>query len=85
MNSFIRQSQIIAFPGGFSAGDEPEGSGKFIAAVFRNELLKDAVTDLLKNRDGLIIGICNGFQDVYKRQKYIIPIILPKGWRLGQS
>ncbi|MGB4440498.1 MAG: phosphoribosylformylglycinamidine synthase subunit PurQ, partial [Sedimentibacter sp.] len=62
----IRQSQIIAFPGGFSAGDEPEGSGKFIAAVFRNELLKDAVMDLLKNRDGLIIGICNGFQALIK-------------------
>jgi len=66
MNSLIRQSQIIAFPGGFSAGDEPEGSGKFIAAVFRNELLKDAVTDLLNNRDGLIIGICNGFQALIK-------------------
>lgn len=66
MNKKIRQSQIIAFPGGFSAGDEPEGSGKFIAAVFRNELLKDAVTDLLKNRDGLIIGICNGFQALIK-------------------
>ena len=66
MNSLIRQSQIIAFPGGFSAGDEPEVSGKFIAAVFRNELLKDAVTDLLKNRDGLIIGICNGFQALIK-------------------
>lgn len=66
MNSHIRQSQIVAFPGGFSAGDEPEGSGKFIAAVFRNELLKDAVTDLLKNRDGLIIGICNGFQALIK-------------------
>ncbi|HQB64097.1 MAG TPA: phosphoribosylformylglycinamidine synthase subunit PurQ, partial [Sedimentibacter sp.] len=66
MNSLIRQSQIVAFPGGFSAGDEPEGSGKFIAAVFRNELLKDAVTDLLKNRDGLIIGICNGFQALIK-------------------
>lgn len=66
MNKFIRKSQIIAFPGGFSAGDEPEGSGKFIAAVFRNELLKDAVTDLLKKRDGLIIGICNGFQALIK-------------------
>lgn len=66
MNKRIRQSQIIAFPGGFSAGDEPEGSGKFIAAVFRNELLKDAVMDLLKNRDGLIIGICNGFQALIK-------------------
>lgn len=66
MNKRIRDSQIIAFPGGFSAGDEPEGSGKFIAAVFRNELLKEAVTDLLKNRDGLIIGICNGFQALIK-------------------
>ncbi len=66
MNKIIRQSQIIAFPGGFSAGDEPEGSGKFIAAVFRNELLKDAVMNLLKNRDGLIIGICNGFQALVK-------------------
>ena len=62
MNKIIRQSQIIALPGGFSAGDEPEGSGKFIAAVFRNELLKDSVMDLLKNRDGLMLGICNGFQ-----------------------
>lgn len=66
MNKMIRQSQIIAFPGGFSAGDEPEGSGKFIAAVFRNKLLKDAVMDLLKNRDGLVIGICNGFQALIK-------------------
>ncbi len=66
MNNLIRESQIIAFPGGFSAGDEPEGSGKFIAAVFRNELLRDAVQDLLKNRDGLIIGICNGFQALIK-------------------
>lgn len=66
MNKMIRRSQIIALPGGFSAGDEPEGSGKFIAAVFRNELLKDAVTDLLKNRDGLMIGICNGFQALIK-------------------
>lgn len=66
MDKQIRQSQIIAFPGGFSAGDEPEGSGKFISAIFRNELLKDAVMDLLKNRDGLIIGICNGFQALIK-------------------
>lgn len=66
MNKKIRQSQIIALPGGFSAGDEPEGSGKFIAAVFRSELLKEAVTELLKNRDGLIIGICNGFQALIK-------------------
>ncbi|MGD9568899.1 MAG: phosphoribosylformylglycinamidine synthase [Sedimentibacter sp.] len=66
MKKRILQSQIIAFPGGFSAGDEPEGSGKFIAAVFRNEILKDAVMELLKNRDGLIIGICNGFQALIK-------------------
>jgi len=66
MDKMIRQSQIIAFPGGFSAGDEPEGSGKFIAAVFRNELLKDAVMELLNNRDGLMIGICNGFQALIK-------------------
>lgn len=66
MVKLIRQSQIIAFPGGFSAGDEPEGSGKFIAAVFRNELLKESVMELLKNRDGLIIGICNGFQALIK-------------------
>lgn len=66
MNKCIRQSQIIAFPGGFSAGDEPEGSGKFIAAVFRNELLKDAISELLNKRDGLIIGICNGFQALIK-------------------
>ena len=66
MNRRIRQSQIIAFPGGFSAGDEPEGSGKFIAAVFRNPLLSTAVMDLLNNRDGLILGICNGFQALIK-------------------
>ena len=54
------------FPGGFSAGDEPEGSGKFIATVFRNEKLKNAIKDLLDNREGLIIGICNGFQALIK-------------------
>ena len=53
-------------PGGFSAGDEPDGSGKFIATVFRNERIKDAVMDLLNNRDGLILGICNGFQALIK-------------------
>ena len=62
----IRESQIIMLPGGFSAGDEPDGSGKFIATVFRNEKIKDAVMDLLKNRDGLILGICNGFQALIK-------------------
>lgn len=62
----IRNSQIIMIPGGFSAGDEPDGSGKFIAAVFRNPKVKEAVMDLLKNRDGLMLGICNGFQALIK-------------------
>ncbi|MEG2174490.1 MAG: phosphoribosylformylglycinamidine synthase subunit PurQ [Oscillospiraceae bacterium] len=62
----IRQSQIIAIPGGFSGGDEPEGSGKFITAFFRNAHIREAVTDLLENRDGLILGICNGFQALIK-------------------
>ena len=53
-------------PGGFSAGDEPEGSGKFIATVLRNPKLKDAISDLLDNREGLMIGICNGFQALVK-------------------
>ena len=62
----IRNSQIIAMPGGFSAGDEPDGSGKFIAAMFRNPKIKEAIMDLLKQRDGLMIGICNGFQAFIK-------------------
>ncbi|MCD4837060.1 phosphoribosylformylglycinamidine synthase [Merdimmobilis hominis] len=62
----IHQSQIIAIPGGFSGGDEPDGSGKFITAFFRNPRIKDAVHDLLKNRDGLMLGICNGFQALVK-------------------
>ncbi len=62
----INSSQIIALPGGFSAGDEPDGSGKFIAAVFRNPRVEEAVMDLIKNRDGLILGICNGFQALIK-------------------
>lgn len=62
----IRQSQIIMLPGGFSAGDEPDGSGKFITAVFRNPLIRDAVMDLLTKRDGLVLGICNGFQALIK-------------------
>ena len=66
MEKTIRESQIIMLPGGFSAGDEPDGSGKFIATVFRNERIKDAVMDLLKNRDGLMLGICNGFQALIK-------------------
>ena len=62
----IKETQIIALPGGFSAGDEPDGSGKFIAAVFKNPRLKEAVMDFLKNKDGLMIGICNGFQALIK-------------------
>ncbi len=62
----IKNSQIIAVPGGFSAGDEPDGSGKFIAAVFRNPAIKEAVMDLINNRDGLMLGICNGFQAFIK-------------------
>lgn len=66
MKNKISQSQIIMFPGGFSAGDEPDGSGKFIATVFRNPYLKNEVMKLLKQRDGLILGICNGFQALIK-------------------
>ncbi|MBQ5317616.1 MAG: phosphoribosylformylglycinamidine synthase [Oscillospiraceae bacterium] len=62
----IKQSQIIMIPGGFSGGDEPDGSGKFITAFFRNPRIKDAVHDLLNNRDGLMLGICNGFQALIK-------------------
>ncbi len=62
----IKTSQIVMVPGGFSAGDEPEGSGKFIATVFRNPGVKEAVMDLLNNRDGLMLGICNGFQALVK-------------------
>lgn len=62
----IAQSQIVVVPGGFSAGDEPDGSGKFIAAVFRNGRVKDAVHRLLRERDGLMLGICNGFQAIIK-------------------
>lgn len=62
----VKESQIIFIPGGFSGGDEPDGSGKFITAFFRNQEVKDAVTDLLDNRDGLMIGICNGFQALIK-------------------
>ena len=62
----IRESQMIVLPGGFSGGDEPDGSAKFITAFFRNPMMKDAVHDLLKNRDGLMLGICNGFQALVK-------------------
>ncbi len=62
----IGHAQIVALPGGFSAGDEPEGSGKFIATAFRNPWVKEAVMELLKQRDGLMLGICNGFQALIK-------------------
>ncbi|AXL21173.1 phosphoribosylformylglycinamidine synthase [Megasphaera stantonii] len=62
----IAQAQIIMFPGGFSAGDEPEGSGKFIATLFRNPALTEALESLLYQRDGLALGICNGFQALIK-------------------
>ena len=61
-----RDSQIIFVPGGFSGGDEPDGSGKFIIAFFRNPQVTDATMELLKNRDGLMLGICNGFQALIK-------------------
>ena len=62
----VKDSQMIFIPGGFSGGDEPDGSAKFITAFFRNPEIKDAVTDLLDNRDGLMCGICNGFQALIK-------------------
>ena len=62
----IKDSQIIFIPGGFSGGDEPDGSGKFITAFFRNAAIKEEVTRLLENRDGLMCGICNGFQALVK-------------------
>ena len=62
----IESSQIVMIPGGFSAGDEPDGSAKFIATVFRNPRIAEAVNNLLTNRDGLMLGICNGFQALIK-------------------
>lgn len=66
LSAAIGRAQIVMIPGGFSAGDEPEGSGKFIAAAYRNPRVKDAVHDLLQRRDGLMLGICNGFQALIK-------------------
>ena len=66
MANAIKNSQIIFVPGGFSGGDEPDGSGKFITAFFRNAAIKEQVTDLLDNRDGLMAGSCNGFQAIIK-------------------
>ena len=75
----IEQAQIIMFPGGFSAGDEPDGSAKFFATAFRNALIEDAVGDLLNKRDGLILGICNGFQALIKLG------LVPNGKITGQD
>ncbi|MBR6302964.1 MAG: phosphoribosylformylglycinamidine synthase, partial [Lachnospiraceae bacterium] len=75
----IDQSQIIMFPGGFSAGDEPDGSAKFFATAFQNAHLKDAVTRLLNERDGLALGICNGFQALIKLG------LVPNGEITGQT
>ena len=75
----IEQAQIIMFPGGFSAGDEPDGSAKFFATAFRNAAIEDAVGDLLNKRDGLILGICNGFQALIKLG------LVPNGAITGQN
>ncbi len=75
----IGQAQIIMFPGGFSAGDEPDGSAKFFATAFQNERMKEAVMKLLGERDGLALGICNGFQALIKLG------LLPYGEIVGQS
>ena len=65
-SELLKESQMVFIPGGFSGGDEPDGSGKFITAFFRNAAVKEGVHDLLDNRDGLICGICNGFQALIK-------------------
>ena len=75
----IEQAQIIMFPGGFSAGDEPDGSAKFFATAFRNEKIREAVQDMLGKRDGLALGICNGFQAMIKLG------LVPTGTIAGQS
>ena len=75
----ISKAQIIMFPGGFSAGDEPDGSAKFFATAFRNEKLKEAVHKLLNERDGLALGICNGFQALIKLG------LVPNGEITGQD
>ena len=66
MQKLLKETQILALAGGFSAGDEPDGSGKFIANVIREQRIADEVMNLLKNRDGLVLGICNGFQALIK-------------------
>ncbi|MCB6365560.1 phosphoribosylformylglycinamidine synthase [Intestinibacillus massiliensis] len=66
LEAAIRRSQMVILPGGFSGGDEPDGSGKFIASFLRNPAIRDAVHELLRQRDGLMLGICNGFQALVK-------------------
>ena len=75
----IANAQIIMFPGGFSAGDEPDGSAKFFATAFQNDRLKDAVMRLLNERDGLVLGVCNGFQAIIKLG------LVPGGEIVGQK
>ncbi len=75
----IGQSQIIMFPGGFSAGDEPDGSAKFFATAFQNAKMKEAVEKLLNERDGLVLGVCNGFQALVKLG------LVPNGEITGQT
>ncbi len=75
----IAQAQIIMFPGGFSAGDEPDGSAKFFATAFQNEKMKEAVMKLLNERDGLALGVCNGFQALIKLG------LVPHGEIVGQN
>jgi len=66
LETAIKSAQMLVLPGGFSGGDEPDGSAKFIVSLFRNPLLTDAVHELIESRDGLILGICNGFQALIK-------------------
>ncbi len=75
----IEGAQMIMFPGGFSAGDEPDGSAKFFATSFRNERIREAIADLLNKRDGLVLGICNGFQALIKLG------LVPNGALTGQD
>ena len=75
----ISESQIIMFPGGFSAGDEPDGSAKFFATAFQNAKMKEAVEKLLGERDGLVLGVCNGFQTLVKLG------LVPNGAVTGQT
>ena len=75
----IAHAQIIMFPGGFSAGDEPDGSAKFFATAFQNEKIREAVMKLLNNRDGIALGVCNGFQALIKLG------LVPGGEIVGQN